>query len=337
MISFIIIGRNEGWKLTKCLQSVFDTITYNNLKDYEVVYVDSKSTDDSIDRAKQFQEVKIFQITGVYNAAIARNIGAKEAKGDVLFFIDGDMEIIPDFLSKVFDSQGDLLYNVFTGQTNDKVYDIDGTFLTERPRTYKNKLPKQVIEQLTVGGLFIVKRSLWICVDGMKTKYRKSQDNDFFMRLRRKGQIVYRLPYLMAIHHTVDYRNSSRMWKMLFSGDTLYGGVIFRDHIYSIERIKTSLRGHYTSVVLLAIIPLLFISGFFWLIPSSIYGLILAFRVIVGTKRRSLHYINNMVKYCIERMLYQIIRDLTFLYSVLFFFPTSKRVEYIRITEDNKI
>ena len=30
MISFIIIGRNEGWKLTKCFESVSDTIKQNS-------------------------------------------------------------------------------------------------------------------------------------------------------------------------------------------------------------------------------------------------------------------------------------------------------------------
>jgi glycosyltransferase involved in cell wall biosynthesis len=79
MISFIIIGRNEGWKLTKCLQSVFETIAYNKLKNAEVIYVDSKSTDDSIERAKAFDKVKVLLITGECNAAIASNIGAKEA------------------------------------------------------------------------------------------------------------------------------------------------------------------------------------------------------------------------------------------------------------------
>ena len=52
MISFIVIGRNEGWKLTKCFESIYDTINYNKLINYEIIYVDSASTDDSIDRQK---------------------------------------------------------------------------------------------------------------------------------------------------------------------------------------------------------------------------------------------------------------------------------------------
>ncbi len=59
-ISFIIIGRNEGWKLTKCLESVMRAIKFNRLSNYEVFYVDSKSTDDSIHRAKRFKTQRCF-------------------------------------------------------------------------------------------------------------------------------------------------------------------------------------------------------------------------------------------------------------------------------------
>ena len=78
-ISFIVIGRNEGWKLDKCLQSIVDTIEFNQYKNYEIIYVDSNSTDDSIERAKKYDKIKIFKLTCDANPAIARNVGAKEA------------------------------------------------------------------------------------------------------------------------------------------------------------------------------------------------------------------------------------------------------------------
>ena len=89
MISFIIIGRNEGWKLKKCILSVITTIQVNKLQKYDIIYVDSKSSDNSIEIAKEFKQVKVYKITGDTNAAIARNIGASEAKGEYFFFIDG--------------------------------------------------------------------------------------------------------------------------------------------------------------------------------------------------------------------------------------------------------
>ena len=79
MISFIVIGKNEAKYLARCIQSIRKTIEYNKLKKYEIIYVDSNSTDDSIKRVLKFKYVKIFKITSKPNAAIARNIGARES------------------------------------------------------------------------------------------------------------------------------------------------------------------------------------------------------------------------------------------------------------------
>ena len=64
MISFIIIGKNEGWRLEKCLQSIVSIVKQDKIVDYEIIYVDSRSTDDSIELAKQYG-AKAFLIKGL--------------------------------------------------------------------------------------------------------------------------------------------------------------------------------------------------------------------------------------------------------------------------------
>ncbi len=125
MISFIIIGRNEGWKLIKCFESVTAAINKNKIKDYEVIYIDSDSKDESIDNAKKFDRIEliIFSIINNYNAAAARNIGANESTGEVLFFIDGDMEIEPEFLKHVLNDDLSLEYQYVSGQLIQHFYD----------------------------------------------------------------------------------------------------------------------------------------------------------------------------------------------------------------------
>ena len=63
MISFIIIGKNEGWRLQKCLQSISYVVEQDAIVNYEIIYVDSQSTDNSIELAKQYG-AKAFFITG---------------------------------------------------------------------------------------------------------------------------------------------------------------------------------------------------------------------------------------------------------------------------------
>ena len=104
MISFIIIGKNEGWRLQKCLQSISYVVEQDAIANYEIIYVDSQSTDNSIELAKQYG-AKAFLITGECNAAIARNIGAKEAIGDI--FVDSTYDSSTKTLDLSFgDEQG---------------------------------------------------------------------------------------------------------------------------------------------------------------------------------------------------------------------------------------
>lgn len=332
MITFIIIGRNEGWKLTKCLQSVYDTISYNKLDEYEVIYVDSKSTDDSIERAKQFGGINIIKITGVCNAAIARNIGARESAGDILFFIDGDMEIKTEFLEKILDAEGNFEFDVVTGHLIDRVYDTYDNFIVERPRTYKNKIPSKSIELLTFGGIFVINRRLWEQVGGMKTKYARAQDLDLCLRLKKAGQKVLRFNFLIAVHNTIDYRNNKRMWKMLLSGNLLYAVVIFRDHIREKKVSLMIIRQHYTSLLLiLLLLSVLFIEKY-WIITILGYLIILSVRAIKNAKISVLGKEVNIVSYCFQRVLYQVLRDIFFLIGIVTFFPKSYRLEYDKVT-----
>ena len=207
LVSFIVIGRNEGWKLRKCLQSIFGFVSKYSDKFFEIIYVDSKSTDNSIEIAKSFQIIKIFKITGEANAAIARNIGAKEAKGERLFFIDGDMELNEGFLEKYL---YDNTYDYFTGQVYDVLYDDNWNKIGEKFHYRKIYNPTHIN---STGGIFVIDKSLWDSVGGMKTKYKRSQDLDLSLRLARNNKRVLRFPDLICLHHTIPHTNKKRMWR----------------------------------------------------------------------------------------------------------------------------
>ena len=242
MLSFIVIGRNEGWKLTKCFRSVFEIIEKNNLLDCEVIYVDSKSTDDSISRAKHFPKIKIFQITGRYNAAIARNIGAKESKGEVLFFIDGDMEVLPEFVPLVYQEKQGLLYDFVSGNWINYKYDSDWNPLSQS----KARDLLQDTKEITTGGLFLIKREHWFRIGGMKNKLKSNEDIDLGLRMANKGMLLVRKKEILAVHHTIPYNDKSRMWKQLFMGAQLYRIVLLRDNILNKYQWKMFIRGNYT-------------------------------------------------------------------------------------------
>jgi glycosyltransferase involved in cell wall biosynthesis len=309
MISFIIIGRNEGWKLTKCFESVFKAIEENNLTDSEVIYVDSKSTDDSIARAKKFPEVKIFQITGQCNAAIGRNIGAKEAKGYVIFFIDGDMEIQPDFLPLVYNDKYGLKYEFVSGQLKNFNYSNDGKFINNSWQ-YRNVL-KSDKTSVTTGGIFIISRKLWNCVDGMDHKFKRGEDLDFSLRLTRKGYRILRKKEIIAYHYTIAYNHSDRMWSTLFSGDIFYAkSLLYRKHFLNRFMYKKMLSSDYSMLIML--LALFFSFAFNSVAYILIYVLVLFYRSVKSSEP----IITKM-----QLIIYYMIRDLLTIFGFFFFFP----------------
>ncbi len=96
-VAVVAIGRNEGERLVRCLQSVIDG-------ERIVVYVDSGSTDGSVERARQLgAEVVELPRDIPFTAARARNAGCArllEITTDVEFvqFVDGDCEVVAGWL-----------------------------------------------------------------------------------------------------------------------------------------------------------------------------------------------------------------------------------------------
>ena len=87
MISVIVIGRNEGERLSRCMESVHSAL---GVLAQEIVYVDSQSADDSLARAKACGARCFLLSEEKTTAGLGRLVGAKEAQGEYLLFLDGD-------------------------------------------------------------------------------------------------------------------------------------------------------------------------------------------------------------------------------------------------------
>lgn len=79
-----------------CLQSTFNQ-TY---KDYEIIVVDS-SNDRTIDILKEFNGIRLIHLDKKTDPGKGRNIGIKEAKGDIIAFTDSDCIVEQDWLENI--------------------------------------------------------------------------------------------------------------------------------------------------------------------------------------------------------------------------------------------
>ena len=86
-LSVVIIGRNEGERLERCILSAQDISGWSAV---EMLYVDSGSTDGSPQRAAQLGATVLPLPSGTFTAARARNLGWRHASGEYVLFLDGD-------------------------------------------------------------------------------------------------------------------------------------------------------------------------------------------------------------------------------------------------------
>lgn len=99
----VVIGRNEGERLRRCLESL-----KHGRETLPIVYVDSNSTDDSVELARSVGATVVgLDLTKKFTAARARNAGLERLLADsseVQFvqFVDGDCELCPDWLERAY-------------------------------------------------------------------------------------------------------------------------------------------------------------------------------------------------------------------------------------------
>ena len=307
MISFIVIGRNEGERLRRCLESIHIVVREDAISDWELIYVDSQSTDNSLQIAKDLG-AETFLITGQCNAAIARNIGAQEAKGNILFFIDGDMELQSGFIPKVVINDT-LVYPFLSGIFDDVVYDKDWKYQYTTRRHSLNEGDKDNFSA-TTGGLFLSTKALWEQTGGMDNRFKRSQDYDLGLRLTRMGYPLCRKAILMAKHHMRAYEVRED-----YVGNVRYTALLLRKHWNNGYYLKLFLKSQYTTLLLLFSIFCCMWSG--WMFVLYVTSL------LYKTYKRK----NRTVKMFFVLFL----RDIYLLCSIVAYWPTTPEIKYTRI------
>lgn len=98
-VGLVAIGRNEGDRLRQCLLSVIGKVAH-------VVYVDSGSTDGSIELARSLLvDVVELDLSTPFTAARARNAGfahllQKDTQLEFVQFVDGDCEVVEGWIER---------------------------------------------------------------------------------------------------------------------------------------------------------------------------------------------------------------------------------------------
>lgn len=189
LISIVIPVHNGDKTLPRCLESVFNS-SYRN---FECIVVDDFSTDNSLKVARSF-DAKMVSLDRNRGAAYARNRGADIAQGDILFFIDADVEICADTLGKViqtFEEHPDI--SAVFGSYDD--FPGSRSFISQYKNLFHHYIHQTSREQASTfwSGCGAVKRDVFHAVGGFdQNKYSASciEDIELGSRMRCRGYCI---------------------------------------------------------------------------------------------------------------------------------------------------
>jgi glycosyltransferase involved in cell wall biosynthesis len=224
----VVVAHNEQFGLQKCLNS----IAALELENCEIICVDSGSTDSTLAVAKHFNGVidnlKIISVTGHQNAAIARNAGLGYVTKEIIFFIDGDVEINAEFIEKSLDYIESGRSEAVVGILEEYQYSDNFEKIIKKidNRTSIFKEEKRYL----CGGIFMVKSSVINDIGKFDPKFKKSQDYDFTLRLTKRYNLLA-ITSSMGIHHTIPYSNADRLHVELKSSLPVFYGMVIRKNI----------------------------------------------------------------------------------------------------------
>ena len=220
MISVIVIGKNESARLENCMRSIQQAL---GVLKHEILYVDSRSTDDSVARAKAHGARCFLLSDENTTAGLGRYIGTQEAEGEYLLFLDGDMELMPGFCEQAMMTIASRDAAGVTGIRED-VYLKDGKAAGHNENYFMCTQARVCPE---FGGALFIKADALKQAGGWSPDTIACEEAELHARLRACGLCVMEIPVPM-IRHTDAVRDGRGVLGTVFSRRRLGEGQALR-------------------------------------------------------------------------------------------------------------
>jgi glycosyltransferase involved in cell wall biosynthesis len=212
ILSVVVIGRNEGERLVRCLRSVI-AMEPPAGGPVEIIYVDSASTDNSVEQARDFGS-KVIQVNPAHPcASVGRNAGWRVARAAIVLFLDGDTILAPDFVAEAWRQFDDPNVAVVFGNrreinTEDSIYNrvLDLDWIAG----------PGAVE--FCGGDTLIRRAVVERINGYDESLIAGEDAEVCYRIRALGYKIVHIGRRMTGHDLAIHRFSQYWRRSLRTG-----------------------------------------------------------------------------------------------------------------------
>lgn len=240
-LSIVVIGRNEGQRLARCLDSIQSMQSVGGR--VEVIYVDSASTDDSVQLATAAGAVVIALDAERPTAAMGRNAGWRRAGAEWVLFLDGDTILDSGFARKALHAiEADESLAVVWGHRREihpetsiynGILDLDWMY------------PPGIV--LLCGGDVLMRRRALEEAGGYDQELIAGEEPELCRRLRARGYRILHIDEPMT-GHDLQMTRFGQYWKRSTRTGHAYAEIAIRfrgtqDPLWQRERRANFIRG----------------------------------------------------------------------------------------------
>jgi glycosyltransferase involved in cell wall biosynthesis len=217
-LSVVLISKDQEWNIARLITSVLKET--NHLSTSEIVLVDSASKDCTTEIAAQYP-IKVLKLHSDQHlsASAGRYVGYNHTKGDLVLFLDGDMELCNGWLDRALDimhSRPDVA--VVSGMVINRP-------ITSQEHIEDSALPNRnsggdFMEVSHGGGAAMYRRSVLEELGSFNPYLYSDEEPELCLRIRHAGHRILRLSHPIVFHysHPVDYiqtlllRRNRNLW-----------------------------------------------------------------------------------------------------------------------------
>lgn len=321
-LSCVIVARNEEKNIARCITSVLNNT--KNIKDTEILLVDSCSSDRTLEIARRYP-INIISLNHDWqlSPAAGRFSGVNNTKGEYILIIDGDMELLEGWLTPALKfMEENPKAAAAVGGHYDIYHQRDGGHLNPQTRRSCSAFDKlQVVDYIFGSSIF--RRSSLLEAGNFNPYLRAEEEAEISYRLKKKGYGLFFLPYKAVNHYCIPpdtFQHTSRRVKnKLWAGLGDMFSWCLRNKYYSIIWKRFWEYFLFSTLMIINALGIVYYAISNKSILSLMFSLMpLIFIFLIGIKKRSLYQgILSVLNYTLISMnlisgLFRTIKDMSY-------------------------